>query len=193
MMPLTPCVPLLALGLLVIAGCSARAGNDSPATHTIEHFAIRDSLDNDWLYLAIDTNLPDWTPITLQVMRSHWRVNDIYSDSSVTYFVAHGVIGEWRYGQTINVADALFWHELAARYPHAENSIERMMGRRVSACLEVMVTLTPSAQDPIGRGAVHLIDAHGQALSGAASLLALNCVRRPLRFFDRYLDDGESH
>lgn len=117
-------LPTLALGLLMVGGCST---SDRPASQDTsplfpdgkveppsnegliksDKFAIVHSLQGDTLTVSVDTDLPDFTDVMVSVSRSYFEKNS-NDEFARNYFEEKSTVGRWRQPRAIKVSHDSF-------------------------------------------------------------------------------------
>ena len=117
-------LPTLALGLLMVGGCST---SDRPASQDTspplsegkveppskegpiksDKFAIVQSLQGDTLTVSVDTDLPDFTDVMVSVSRSYFEKNSA-DEFARNYFEEKSTVGRWRQPREVKVSHDIF-------------------------------------------------------------------------------------
>ena len=80
---------------------------------TCDKFNINTNLSNNILSLSIDSDLPDFTDVTVSVSRSYWRKGNT-DEYSVDYFKEKSKLQKWKNNQKILVNNSIWETKLEA-------------------------------------------------------------------------------
>lgn len=116
-------LPTLALGLLMVVGCST---SEQPASQNTSQppaakaapppkegpiksdtFAIVHDLRGDTLTVSLDTDLPDFTDLMVSISRSYFEKNST-DEFARTYFEEKSTVGRWRQPRQVKVSHDTF-------------------------------------------------------------------------------------
>jgi hypothetical protein len=160
---------LAAAALLLLAAC----GDKDVVADTFE---IKHRLDGDRLYLALDTDLPDFPDVTVSVRRDYRQKNHpiVYE---IHYLYEETTVGAWRKEREVVLDNAEWKRKMQAEQEKYRKMLTPLNVESISDEVAVKIVLPLRQRDP--RMGDRNANLKGKAVGDAATKIVTREVKLP--------------